>query len=613
MTARISSLGRSFIAVVFALTVAAGVALTAAPAAADVDDFTFDSFHADMLLSRGADGHAQLTVTETIVARFPDADQNRGIVRAIPDDDNGVPLHTEVTSVTSGGGEPLPYEQSENDGFIEIATGDDSYVRGEQTYVISYTQRDSIRAFADTDSDEFYRDLNGTGWGQPFGEVSAYIVIDAELTDALTGNTSCYVGTEGSGDACTITERDSAPGEPKEFFPEAYDLDAGENVTVAIGFESGTFVPGEVERSAVQNFARDAAPALQVGAIGALVASIAAAIAALVARRRSRDAPGRGIIVPEYDPPRELSVVQAAHLVGRPAAAAPAAIIDLAVNGNVQIISHDDSSDVSLEYLAPSPDDAARQRTIDAVFGLAPEPGRRLRLAGDTADVASRFTTLSASARGELRAAGYSQKQKHGLPGGAFGVAFVAFMVAVVSAVFTAMGGGPVWIPVAAVLVGIVAGVVTVVTWRTQDRVTDLGAPLRDHLLGLRDYLRLAEADRIRMLQSPEGAERSGPDSAAVLHLYERLLPYAIIWGIEKEWAQVLETQAMAADASPDWYRGNQAFSTAQLLTVMAASRAAATPPAADWSSSGGSSFSGGSMGGGFSGGGAGGGGGGGR
>jgi uncharacterized membrane protein YgcG len=149
--------------------------------------------------------------------------------------------------------------------------------------------------------------------------------------------------------------------------------------------------------------------------------------------------------------------------------------------------------------------------------------------------------------------------------------------------------------------------------WRTRDRVTERGAPVRDHLIGLRDYLQLAEADRIRMLQSPEGAERSGPEAAEVLHLYERLLPYAIIWGIEKEWAGVLAMQAERTDASLDWYRGTQAFSSAQLVAVMTASRTAASPPAQTWAASGGSSFSGGSMGGGFSGGGAGGGGGGGR
>ena len=41
----------------------------------------------------------------------------------------------------------------------------DSYVHGATTYVISYTQRDTIRHFSDTNDDEFYWDVNGTGWG----------------------------------------------------------------------------------------------------------------------------------------------------------------------------------------------------------------------------------------------------------------------------------------------------------------------------------------------------------------------------------------------------------------------------------------------------------------
>lgn len=82
-----------------------------------------------------------MQVVETIVARFADVDQNRGIIRAIPDDYDGVPLNTQVISVS---------------------------------------------------------DHNGTGWGQPFGRVSA-----------------------------TVT------------------LAPGETVTVAIGFAPGTFLTPE--------------------------------------------------------------------------------------------------------------------------------------------------------------------------------------------------------------------------------------------------------------------------------------------------------------------------------------------------------------------------------
>lgn len=54
-------------------------------APAGVDDFTFDSFDADYTLTRADDGTSRLRAVETIVAVFPETDQNRGIRRAIPD------------------------------------------------------------------------------------------------------------------------------------------------------------------------------------------------------------------------------------------------------------------------------------------------------------------------------------------------------------------------------------------------------------------------------------------------------------------------------------------------------------------------------------------------
>lgn len=69
------------------------------------------------------------------------------------------------------------------------------------------------------------------------------------------------------------------------------------------------------------------------------------------------------------------------------------------------------------------------------------------------------------------------------------------------------------------------------------NRITEEGAEVRDYLYGIRDYISLAEADRIRVLQAPGTAERIDVrDESAVIKLYEKLLPYAMIFGIEKEW-----------------------------------------------------------------------------
>ncbi len=77
--------------------------------------------------------------------------------------------------------------------------------------------------------------------------------------------------------------------------------------------------------------------------------------------------------------------------------------------------------------------------------------------------------------------------------------------------------------------------------WRKQPVVpTEAAQSLVDHLWGIHDYVKLAERDRYAMLQSPEGAPRSALD---VLQLSEKLLPYAVLFGLEKQWAAQLDIQ----------------------------------------------------------------------
>ena len=55
------------------------------PAAAqNLQNFTIDSFTSEYHLSRNSENVAQLKVKETISATFPAANQNHGIIRAIP-------------------------------------------------------------------------------------------------------------------------------------------------------------------------------------------------------------------------------------------------------------------------------------------------------------------------------------------------------------------------------------------------------------------------------------------------------------------------------------------------------------------------------------------------
>ena len=154
------------IGIVFcALGLAIGLAM---PARAGVDDFVFDSMDVEYHLSLGDHNIAQLTVQETLVAVFPEADQNRGIRRDIPDYYNGHALQTQVLSVTDENGVPRDFSVEPIEDFVSLSSKhpDDRFVHGRQTYVITYRQKWVVANFGSTD--EFYWDVNGTAWAQPF-------------------------------------------------------------------------------------------------------------------------------------------------------------------------------------------------------------------------------------------------------------------------------------------------------------------------------------------------------------------------------------------------------------------------------------------------------------
>ena len=94
-----------------------------------------------------------------------------------------------------------------------------------------------------------------------------------------------------------------------------------------------------------------------------------------------------------------------------------------------------------------------------------------------------------------------------------------------------------------------------------------------------------------------------------MLKLYERLLPFAVLYGQEKHWSGVLGDYYTRSGSQPDWYAGSGAFNAAYFAAGIGAFSSATS---ASWSGSASSSSSSGCGGGGSVGGGGGGGGGGG-
>ena len=587
------------------------------PAQADTSDFTFDSFDADYTLTRLPSGHAHLEVVETIVALFPGYDQNRGIIRAIPDDYDGVDLKTEVSSVVDENGDPVAYEIDHTDGFVELALGTDEFVHGPTTYVISYSQEDVVRSFTNTDADEFYWDVNGTGWDQPFAHVRAEVHVDPSLVGSLSGRSACYFGPEGSNATCPL---DQAAG---TFTTSVRDLDPKETVTVAIGFGPDTFVTPPPTRGVPQPI-----PAwLDVlsGLVGLL--GVGGAVGAIVANARStRGAPGRGTIIPQYSELQGITIMQAAHLENRGTTAVPAALVRLAVRKNIRILAYaveGTDEPYTLQYLTNDRANAEDQAILDIVFGADPEAGVTSPFGSSQQDEASALLALSGRANESLESAAFKERS----PGRGIAALFiVGQLVLGIVAIAIVIGSSGAYANisnflVATLVIGTLAFIVTLIAARRPLRLTAKGAEAHEFLLGMRMYLTLAEKDRLRALQSPQGAERvDAGNNQEMIKLYEKLLPWAVLWGVEDQWMRELALRVEAEPTQPDWFQSTDGFNATVFSSTLGGFRStifpAPTSSGSSWTSSGsgfGSTSSGGSFGGGFSGGGGGGGGGGGR
>jgi len=577
---------------------------TAAPIAEDgqnagvlvagVDDFSFESLDVDYTLGRDESGASTLRVVETFVAVFPDFDQNRGMRRIIPDTYNGQPLEPRFVSITDGDGAARPAEVEQDDGEFTMTSRASQYVHGRQVYVFTYTLRHVTWRFDDT-GDEFYWDVNGTDWSQSFGRVTATLHVDDELADAMTGRFACYQGGSGSTQRCDIAVRSDGATVAVSSGP----LRPYQTMTIAVGFADGTFVAFDTSYLAspwgwVQGLS-------WLGLLGSLGGAIA------IRSRRLRDDPGRSVIIAEYEPPKGLDALQSAVLLGLPNRAIPAEVLEQALVGSIRIVEGDRRAfgghRLRAELVDPSRADGDGRMLLDGLFGPGASPGSVFEFGRSDTRMSSAARQILSWAGKELERQGIYRTVPRRLRTWpillALGFALASFLFGIGVVESGRSEGLVVALGVLSIPVFLA---VTVLVGRKPKSAR--GAEVRDHLKGVKEFIAWAEADRIRMLQSPSGAERrpvDPNDPRQMLYLYESLLPYAVVFGLEKQWGEQLAMRY--GDESPAWYSGTHGFQAA----AFAAGISTLSSSAASSSSTSGGSGGGGSAGGGGGGGGGGG------
>ncbi len=577
------------------------------PVHASTQDFDITSFTSEQHLGRTDQNLPTLKIDETIVAVFPSYDQNHGLLRAIPKAYKNQPLDIRIQSITNDSGRPYKYSTSSSNDNLVLKIGDAStYVHGPTTYHISYTLKNPI-SFPDG-HDELYWDVNGTEWLQPINEVTARVHIPAYLASSLQEQQKCFSGVAGStSQDCTIT-RTSSPDETV-VTTQATNLPAGGNLSYVLAFNKGTF---SIDKAAYR------AQAIAGLVMFGLVLGLPLAVLILVVykwRKYGRDSKGRGTIVPQYTPPSGFNALTSDTMLHEKVRnqAITALIIELAIKGVIAIHGTETKkafggtkTDYQVEMLKPADGLTAEEQTIHSMlFGtVTGTEARTVNLKDISKKAYVSMQALASSVPKELFTKGYflndpakvtSRYRAWGA--GCFVVAMISsFLFFKVSIVFLGL------------IIGLVlSGIILMIAASKMPARGPKGVEARDYLLGLRDFIQIAEADRLKYLQSPEGVKQWGDPSKpeTKVKLFEKLLPYAMIFGLEKGWASEFKD---IYQQPPDWYQGNwNTFNTLYLIDSMnsfgTATMASFAPPASSSSSGFSGGFSGGGGGGGGGGG----------
>jgi len=568
-----------------AVCIAALAAILSAPSAY-AQDFTINTFHADIVVHKDS----SFTVKETIEVQFHRS--KHGIFRDIPFkylDETGDTIRTpiDVISVTDTSGRELDYRITKEGNVIHIRIGDpDRYVSGHQTYAITYGVENAILFFHD--HDELYWNVTGHYWWAPIENATAHVSLVGKVISRDIW-AACYTGSYGS--------RESACGyETYENSAEFYArrrLNTKEGFTIAFGWDKGLVSPPSGWKKFLW--------AINMRENWVFSLPFLSLIAMLwLWNTKGRDPKVRETVTVMYEPPkhgdRPLIPAEAGTIIDEKVDSRDitSSIVGLAVKGYIRIEETKkeglirDSTDYYLAKIK-EPDEELNpfEKLLMQHIFTGSLPGRMV------SDLKNKFYAnlplLKDTLYGELVRKKYFLRSPDKIRG--FYVAagvVVAVAGFILALVLSSSSAGK------SVLAGILSALPVFAFSKAMPAKTRKGALAYTHILGFQEFMERAEKDRL---------ERMGDKD-----LFSKFLPYAIALDVVDNWARAFEG---IYQEMPSWYVSSGGFRTfspsmfSRSISSATSSMSSAMFSAPRSSGAGGGfSGGGGSSGGGFGGGG---------
>lgn len=473
-------------------------------------------------------------------------------------------------------GEPVLFEKSREGENLFLRIGDpDATISGTHRYEISYTVAGGI-SYEENGGAELYWNVTGNEWKVPMRYAEA--TVSSPDGVLLVNQRACYRGYEGEAHSCA---QELAQDGSVRF--SATLLNTGEGLTVAQA----------VNRTLIQNDVRERYKSFLLWGIFILAGVFIASIA--VYRYKTKfdtDAP----IIPQYEPYPGVKPMYAGFLFDKrlDPRDITAGIVYLAEQGYLKIRKIEtrvlfffEVDDYEITAMKPEGElgTAFERELLTLLFGVGETPvGTKVtlqELKHNYAQARENYKVLqelTSKLREDLRDQGF----------------FMSFDVGTLKdpLLLTLIGASFLFawfISTVAIVVLIVLFVLLSVIFAGGRRTTK-GYEALDHLKGFKDFLSVTDKDRFIFHNAPEkNAEQ-----------FMEYLPYAIAFGVEKQWAKTFEHITIP---NPDWYDGGAgvtSFNAGSLTQSLGAfSTAFASTSASGSASSGGGSSGGGSGGGG--------------
>ena len=497
-------------------------------------------------------------------------------------------INIDNVSVTDENNNKVNFVVSDIRGIKNIRIGDaDILVSGRKTYIINYDVERALNSFEN--NDELYWNVTGNGWNVPIENVETIIELPTS-SPIMDSQVTCYAGDYGSKDTCTSFDFKFVANSTEDISGAVFhtkDLLANQGMSVVLGFAKN-IVNIKVEEP-LPTIPLWLSIILLIVVFGGLPIFVLI-VMILIWFYKGRDENLHDPIIAQYDSPDNLPPGVVGTILDERVDKQDVSseIIYLAIAGYFKINRLESkkflikSVDYQLDKLKEADDNLKEYQKIllNAFF----KKGNSVKLSTLKYELFADFKKATKEMYNFVSDNNYFVKNptKVRLYYNIIGMVFVGLGMFTfpVLTMFSVLGLG-------------VSGVIIILFAAVMSKRTLKGIKARNYILGLKEYIKVAEKERIKFHNAPE----KNPQT------FEKFLPYAMVFGLEKEWAKQFEGIYLE---QPTWYSGADlaTFSAISFVSELGNFGTVANTSFAQNSGSSSGFSSGGFSGGGFGGGG---------